>query len=510
MPTVSPQGYQITKDPVNNNPFWESEEANPQALLPSGGATGDILRKKTANNYDTEWVKLPEYVTPETLVAAVQEVTQKVTEETQGREQDITDVNNRIDGLDIPDISPLEQAIVETNNRINNLQIPDVTGLTQDVADVKQTVASQGEAQASLTETVNTNQTNMTEKVDGEIQARIDVDNALQEQLTRETQAREQFEQNVRQVPVSALADSGKVLTVNETGVPEWAEPSGGGGEAYTLPIATEQVLGGVKAVTKTTETVPVAVDTEGKLYVPEQSGGGGGGESYTLPQATETALGGIKAKAKTTETVEVAIDTATGKLYVPEQSGGGGGGESYTLPQATETALGGIKAKAKTTETVEVAIDTATGKLYVPEQSGGGSGGSAEPVLLASHGDISLANLTGGEAVSGGSLKLTKAVDIFAQMVNYKQFGVLLIMPSTDYGVIGATFYNPYYKKTMTNATKKFSHTFLIDAKNYCVVDFSQTGSDYTPTVTFKFITSAGAVATNIKVIGAAIYGLN
>ena len=45
MPTVSPQGYQITKDPVNNNPFWESEEANPQALLPSGGATGDILRK---------------------------------------------------------------------------------------------------------------------------------------------------------------------------------------------------------------------------------------------------------------------------------------------------------------------------------------------------------------------------------------------------------------------------------------------------------------------------------
>lgn len=461
MPTVSPQGYQITKDPVNNNPFWESEEANPQALLPSGGATGDILRKKSANNYDTEWAKLPEYVTPEILGSAVQEVTQKVTVETQAREQAITDVNNRIDGLVIPDVTPLEQAIVETNNRINNLQIPDVTGLTQDVADVKQTVASQGEALASLTETVNTNQTNMTEKVDGEIQARIEGDNALKEQLTQETQAREQFEQNVRQVPVSALADSGKVLTVNETGVPAWAEPSGGGGEQYTLPVATEQVLGGVKAVAKTTETVPVAVDAEGKLYVPEQSGGGGGGESYTLPQATETALGGIKAKAKTTETVEVAID--------PE-----------------------------------------TGKLFVPEQSGGGSGGSAEPVLLASHGDISLANLTGGEAVSGGSLKLTKAVDIFAQMVNYKQFGVSLITPSADYGVVSATFYNPYYKKTISNATKKFSHTFLIDAKNYCVVDFSQTGSDYTPTVTFKFITNAGAVATNIKVIGAAIYGLN
>lgn len=458
MSTVSPQGYQITKDPVNNNPFWESEEANPQALLPSGGATGDILRKKSANNYDTEWAKLPEYVTPETLGVAVQEVTQKVTEETQAREQAITDVNNRIDGLDIPDIAPLEQAIVETNNRINNLQIPDVTGLTQEVADVKQTVANQGEALTTLTETVNTNQTNTTEKIDNEIQARIDGDNVLQEQLTQEKQDREQFEQNVRQVPVSVLADSGKVLTVSGTGVAEWADPVGGGGEQYTLPVATEQVLGGVKAVAKTTETVPVAVDAEGKLFVPEQ----------------------------------------------------GGGGESYTLPQATETVLGGVKAKEKTNETVEVAIDPETGKLFIPEQSGGGSGGSAEPVLLASHGDLSLTSLTGGEAVSSGSLKLTKAVDIFAEMGKYKQFGVTLIIPSTSYGVIGATFYNPYYGKTMTNATKKFSHTFLIDAKNLCVVDFSQTGSDYTPTVTFKFITTAGAIVTNITVIGAGIYGLN
>lgn len=39
---------------------------------------------------------------------------------------------------------------------------------------------------------------------------------------------------------------------------------------------------------------------------------------SYTLPQATETVLGGIKAKAKTTESSEVAIDTTTGKLYAP------------------------------------------------------------------------------------------------------------------------------------------------------------------------------------------------
>lgn len=41
-------------------------------------------------------------------------------------------------------------------------------------------------------------------------------------------------------------------------------------------------------------------------------------GNSYTLPQATDSVLGGIKAKTKTNETVEVSIDTATGKLFVP------------------------------------------------------------------------------------------------------------------------------------------------------------------------------------------------
>ena len=37
-----------------------------------------------------------------------------------------------------------------------------------------------------------------------------------------------------------------------------------------------------------------------------------------SIPQANDNTLGGIKAKSKTSEAVEVAIDTATGKLYVP------------------------------------------------------------------------------------------------------------------------------------------------------------------------------------------------
>lgn len=129
----------------------------------------------------------------------------------------------------------------------------------------------------------------------------------------------------------------------------------------YILPIMSEETLGGGRAIKKTTETVPVAVDPlDGRLYVPEQSGGGG---DYKLPQATESTLGGIKAKQRTSETLEVAIDEATGKLYVPQQGGGG----SYVLPVATEGVLGGVKAPAKTSETVKVVVD-ADGFLYTKD----------------------------------------------------------------------------------------------------------------------------------------------
>lgn len=56
-----------------------------------------------------------------------------------------------------------------------------------------------------------------------------------------------------------------------------------------------------------------------GKLIIEEgaQVEGLNGGESYTLPTASADTLGGVKAKAKTDETVEVSVDE-NGKLYVP------------------------------------------------------------------------------------------------------------------------------------------------------------------------------------------------
>ena len=56
----------------------------------------------------------------------------------------------------------------------------------------------------------------------------------------------------------------------------------GGNGSSYTLPIATETTLGGVKPVTKTdTMTQAVGVDEAGALWTAE--GGGGGGKTWEL-----------------------------------------------------------------------------------------------------------------------------------------------------------------------------------------------------------------------------------
>ena len=56
-----------------------------------------------------------------------------------------------------------------------------------------------------------------------------------------------------------------------------------------------------------------------GKLIIEEgaEVEGLDSGGSYTLPTAAADTLGGVKAKAKSDESVEVAVD-GEGKLYVP------------------------------------------------------------------------------------------------------------------------------------------------------------------------------------------------
>lgn len=61
MSKLSPQGYNITQDPTNTNPFWDDTPTpvEPGEGLPEGGSAGQVLTKKSSANYDVEW-KTPE------------------------------------------------------------------------------------------------------------------------------------------------------------------------------------------------------------------------------------------------------------------------------------------------------------------------------------------------------------------------------------------------------------------------------------------------------------------
>ena len=72
-------------------------------------------------------------------------------------------------------------------------------------------------------------------------------------------------------------------------------------------------------------------------------TGSGGVGEPYELPIMSETQLGGGKAVEKTDEDVPVAVDPSTGQLFVPtypKNAGGGSGGKSYYYEETLEEGI--------------------------------------------------------------------------------------------------------------------------------------------------------------------------
>lgn len=137
--------------------------------------------------------------------------------------------------------------------------------------------------------------------------------------------------------------------------VPAWAK-------AETKPMYTADEVG---ALPKTTTSLPnpkkikftgAVTDeydgsTEKTINIPT-------GNTYTLPQATEVVLGGIKAKTKTNETVEVAIDTTTGNLFVPAYPTGSGVELDKTL--AVEGKAADAKAVGDALKT-KIGADTLT-----------------------------------------------------------------------------------------------------------------------------------------------------
>lgn len=76
-------------------------------------------------------------------------------------------------------------------------------------------------------------------------------------------------------------------------------------------------VLTGLKCTQQVAESNPDAL-VQIWAAINELKAGGGGG-SYTLPIMSDTQLGGGKAVPKTEENVPVAVDPETGQLFVPE-----------------------------------------------------------------------------------------------------------------------------------------------------------------------------------------------
>lgn len=124
--------------------------------------------------------------------------------------------------------------------------------------------------------------------------------------------------------------------------------------EAYVLPIAKENELGGIKASPKTeNETTEVKIGEDGKLYAPEIS---------KIRMATENELGGIKASPKTDcDTVEIKIGE-DGKLYGEKGVGGNPDNEDLCL----STNSDGKKVLKFNNKSYDASLFSGLGRVYL------------------------------------------------------------------------------------------------------------------------------------------------
>ncbi|MBQ9168392.1 MAG: hypothetical protein IJX67_08315, partial [Oscillospiraceae bacterium] len=98
------------------------------------------------------------------------------------------------------------------------------------------------------------------------------------------------------------------------------------------LPAASADFCGGIKAdKAESTDTQPVRIGADGKLYT-APGGSGSGGGSYTLPIAAAETLGGVKPVSKTEDmTQSVGVDE-TGGLWTATAKASGSAEKKWRL----------------------------------------------------------------------------------------------------------------------------------------------------------------------------------
>jgi hypothetical protein len=141
------------------------------------------------------------------------------------------------------------------------------------------------------------------------------------------------------------VGTSGQVLTSTGTGL-QWSTVSGGGSE-YTLPVATDVSLGGIKIGTG------LSIDVDGIVT----GFSGAYGDLTGRPTIPSAIFSTIAVSGQSNVVADSATDTltfvagdnitittnATNDSITIASTATGGGGE-YTLPPATTSSLGGVK----------------------------------------------------------------------------------------------------------------------------------------------------------------------
>ena len=165
--------------------------------------------------------------------------------------------------------------------------------------------------------------------------------------------------------------------------VPAWAKeskkPSYTADEVGALPKTTTALPNPKKIKFTGAVTDEYDGSAEKTINIPKQS-------TYSLPQANEAALGGVKAKTKTSETVEVAIDATTGKLFVP------------TYPVTSDIELDKtltMEGKAADAKAVGDAINKIS--FEIPEETVTSTTYELKPNVQAVWGEVTELNLTLG-----------------------------------------------------------------------------------------------------------------
>jgi hypothetical protein len=144
----------------------------------------------------------------------------------------------------------------------------------------------------------------------------------------------------------ASVGTSGQVLTSTGNGV-QWSTVSGGGSE-YTLPVASDTTLGGIKI------GAGLSIDVDGIVT----GFSGVYGDLTSRPTIPNAIFKTIAVSGQTDIVADSATDTltfvagdnitittnATNDSITINSTGGGGGGGEYTLPAATTSTLGGVK----------------------------------------------------------------------------------------------------------------------------------------------------------------------